>query len=144
MSSVLRWASRLVVAGAIAVSVAAPVQAAGATPTTIRIVVDGPTETFTTTGGALCQSGDSVSFNFHFGGGNHAGSFHLDKLLTCDSGTLTIHVDAATVFGSPTDQGGWSVVSGTGAYAGFHGGGSLVGTYTDTGIIDLYTGRVTG
>jgi hypothetical protein len=41
--------------------------------------------------------------------------------------TLTIKVNAATVVGSPTDQGGWSVVVGTGAYGGMHGGGNLIG-----------------
>lgn len=145
MSSVLRTAGALVIAGALLLPAAATVQAAGAAPTTIRIEVVGATETFTTTGGALCPAGSAVSFNFHVGGGDRAGSFHLDKTLTCDdgSGSFTIHVDAATVFGSPTDQGGWSIVDGAGAYASSVGGGSLVGTYTDTGIIDRYTGRVT-
>jgi hypothetical protein len=75
-----------------------------------------------------------------------AGSFHLTKTLVCTdgSGTFTIRVHAATVFGSPTDQGGWSVVGGTGDYAGLRGGGNLVGTYVPNGIIDVYTGVVQG
>ncbi|HVA87737.1 MAG TPA: hypothetical protein VNF73_15640 [Candidatus Saccharimonadales bacterium] len=145
MSSVPRTITRLLISGALLAIAAGPVQASGATPSTIRIEVVGSTETFSTTGGTLCPSGTAVSFNFHFAGGNRAGSFHLDKTLTCDdgSGSFTIHVDAATVFGSPTDQGGWSVAGGTGAYASLAGGGNLVGTYTEAGINDLYTGRVT-
>ena len=45
--------------------------------------------------------------------------------------------------GPPRDQGGWNVIGGTGAYAGLQGGGNLVAVYTDTGIIDHYTGVVT-
>jgi len=51
-------------------------------------------------------------------------------------------VNAATVFGSPDDQGGWAVLSGTGAYATLHGGGNVVGTYVADGIIDVYTGSL--
>jgi hypothetical protein len=144
MSRIVRGFGSLLLGAALVVTFAGPVSAAGATATTIRVDV-GATETFTTTGGALCPSGTAASFDFRFGGGPRAGSFHLTKTLTCDdhSGSFTIEVDAAVVFGSPTDQGGWSVADGTGAYDGLRGGGSLVGTYTDTGIIDLYTGRVT-
>ena len=122
--------------------------AAGAT--TIRIDVNdvAGVESFTTTGGVLCPDGIATTDFHHFGGdfGGHgaAGSFHLTKTLDCEdgSGTFTIRVNAATVFGSPTDQGGWSVASGTGDYEGLVGGGYLVGTYVETGIIDLYTGVV--
>ena len=70
-----------------------------------------------------------------------AGSFHLTKTLDCTdgSGTFTIVINAATVFGSPTDQGGWAVLSGSGAYATLRGGGSLVGTYVPDGIMSTYT-----
>ena len=66
------------------------------------------------------------------------------KTLVCDdgSGGFTISVNAATVFGSPTDQGGWAVVSGTGAYTTLKGGGNVVGTYVTDGIVDSYTGSV--
>jgi hypothetical protein len=120
---------------------------AAATRTTITLDVNNVTEieSFTTTGGALCPSGTATTDFHHFGGGPVAGSFHLTKTLDCadGSGSFTIKVNAATVFGSPTDQGGWSVVGGSGTYAGLHGGGSLVGTYVSTGIIDVYTGVVT-
>jgi hypothetical protein len=101
-------------------------------------------ETFTATGGVICASGTATTDFDHFGGSGNsrAGSFHLTKTLVCDddSGTFTIAVNAATVFGSPGDQGGWAVLSGTGDYTGLNGGGNLVGTYVEDGIIDLYTG----
>lgn len=125
--------------------VAAVGTAAAATQTTITINSTDSGETFTTTGGALCPSGVATTDFHHFGGGNVAGSFHLTKTLVCadDSGSFTIKVNAATVFGSPTDQGGWSVVGGDGAYTHLRGGGWLVGTYNPGGIIDVYTGNVT-
>ncbi len=117
--------------------------AGAATKTTIRLE-SFAVESFTTTGGVLCPSGSATTDFDHFGGGPVAGSFHLTKTLVCDdgSGSFTIKVNAATVFGSPTDQGGWAVLSGTGSYANLRGGGSIVGTYVPEGIIDLYTGSV--
>ena len=119
--------------------------AAAATRTTITLASLASGETFTTTGGALCPSGTATTDFHHLGGRDVAGTFHLTKTLVCadGSGSFTIRVNAATVFGSPTDQGGWSVVGGDGAYAHLHGGGSLVGTYVPNGIIDLYKGVVT-
>jgi hypothetical protein len=128
------------VAGALVFLLVGVGTATAATKVTITVTGLSSGETFTTTGGVLCASGDATTDFDHFGGGWKAGSFHLTKTLECPDGTLTINVDAATVFGSPTDQGGWSVVGGTGAYAGLRGGGDLVGTYIPDGIIDLYTG----
>ena len=121
-----------------------PVLAGAAGATTIRLDSSDAGETFTATGGVICESGTATTDFHHFGGSQHsaAGSFHLTKTLDCDdgSGTFTIVVNAATVFGSPIDQGGWAVLDGTGDYTGLNGGGRLVGTYYETGIIDLYTG----
>jgi hypothetical protein len=110
---------------------------------TIAIDLDTGVETFTTDSPLLCPSGDATT-DFERGAGNFtaAGSFHLTKLLTCDdgSGSFVIRVDAASNFvvGDGT-RGGWSVVpgSGTGAYEGLRGGGSIVGVNSDTGPIDL-------
>lgn len=142
-----RTRAMLALAGGLLLLASSVPGGAAATRTSITIDVnpDAGTELFTTTGGALCPNG-SASTDFRMQGGSwRAGTFHLSKLLVCDdgSGTFTIDVNAATVFGSPTDQGGWSAIGGTGDYAGLHGGGNLVGTYVDTGIIDQYTGVVT-
>jgi hypothetical protein len=122
---------------------AGPVGALGATKTTITLN-SFAVETFTTTGGVLCPGGTATTAFHHFAGGGRAGSFHLTKTLTCTdgSGSFTIAVNAATTDGSPTDQGGWAVLSGTGDYGTLSGGGNVVGTYVEAGIIDLYTGSV--
>jgi hypothetical protein len=122
---------------------AAPMSVLAATMTTITLN-SVAVETFTTTGGVLCPSGTATTDFHHFGGGGAAGTFHLTKTLVCDggSGTFTIIVNAATTFDSPTDQGGWAVLSGTGDYSTLRGGGSVVGTYVVAGIIDAYTGSV--
>ena len=101
-------------------------------------------ETFTAAG-AFCASGTATTDDLRIvGNGFHGLSFHVVKTLTCDdgSGSLTIAVDAATHQGSGGDQGGWSIQSGTGAYAGATGGGVLVGVYDESGVIDVYSGRI--
>src|SRR3954454_2875335 len=116
--------------------------AAGA-PEVITIAIDFESgETFTTpTGSLLCATGPAVSTQDHFGGNfNQVGTFHLTKLLDCGGGnTLTIKVDAVGKFahaGGAT-TGGWSIVSGTGAFAGYNGGGHVVGVPGDGNPIDL-------
>ncbi|HEX5014194.1 MAG TPA: hypothetical protein VFV72_08550 [Candidatus Limnocylindrales bacterium] len=103
-------------------------------------------ETFVATGGVICPEGTATTDFKKFGGSDNsrAGSFHLTKTLECadGSGTFTIVVNAATVFGSPGDQGGWAVLDGTDDYASLRGGGQLVGTYVEDGIIDTYTGSL--
>ena len=116
--------------------------APGSTTITLNSFSSG--ETFTATGGVVCPEGTATTDFRKFAGGGAAGSFHLTKTLDCTdgSGTFTIVVNAATVFGSPTDQGGWAVLGGTDDYASLKGGGNLVGTYVPEGIIDRYTGSL--
>jgi hypothetical protein len=135
------------VAFSLMIVMAAPVSA-GADTVTITLTGVNGVETFTTDGGGgLCTWGTSENFSEKFGGSfaSRAGSFHGYKELTCGdgSGSFRITYDAATVFGSPQDQGGWHFIDGTDAYEGVKGGGNLVGTYIPDGIIDVYTGRVT-
>lgn len=59
-------------------------------------------------------------------------TLHLVKSLVCADDaqtTLTIAVDAGADFIQGKTGGGLSVVSGTGDYAGLHGGGTAVGVY---------------
>ena len=137
---------RPLAAGLVAAALLVPT-ASAASPVEITLTVPafGGGETFTATGG-FCASGMANSFDFRFAGGGRAGTFHLKKTFTCANGvdSLTISLNAATANGSPQDQGGWKVVSGTGAYAGIRGGGNLVGDYTPTGgVIDHYVGVLT-
>jgi hypothetical protein len=106
-------------------------------------------ETFTATGGVVCDSGAAVTGPVFGTWGGRQGrgvfTFHLFKTLTCDddSGTFMIRVDAATAPTSPGTIGGFAVVGGTGEYSGLHGAGSLIGTsVSETEIIDVYTGRL--
>ena len=135
----------------VALLIAPTAIAAAPVVTVLRIdIVFGPggSEDFIATGGVLCESGTAVTdpvFAAGFGSkGRGVGTFHLIQTLTCDdgSGTFQILVDAATAPSSPGTLGGFSVVGGTGDYAGLRGAGSLVGTGTDSGIIDVYTGRL--
>jgi hypothetical protein len=136
---------RPAMAGILLLALAAPAASASSG---VEIVIDNNfvtgVETFTAVG--FCPSGTSVSSDLRVDGGGNAATFHLQKTLTCDdgSGTLTIRVDAATHDSSPQDQGGWSVVGGTGAYAGANGGGNVVGYYNPVGVEDHYTGALQG
>ena len=125
---------------------AAPASSAAASMTVITLDSFATGETFTATGGVVCPEGTATTDFKLFGGSpqSRAGSFHLTKTLDCadGSGSFTIEVDAATVFGSPGDQGGWAVLSGTDDYASLSGGGLLRGTYVTDGIIDTYTGAL--
>jgi hypothetical protein len=119
------------------------------TTITIDVTFGGP-ETFTATGGVVCASGTAVSDPVFqtFGGARNRGvfTFHLVKTLTCDdeSGTFKLLVNAATSPNSPGTVGGFAAGRGTGAYAGLHGGGRLVGTAFEdgSGLTDVYTGRL--
>lgn len=126
------------------------INAAPAT-TVIEIAIDLGTgeEAFTASGGVVCDEGTAESDLSVFTGGGSKGrgvfTFHLVKTLTCEdgSGTFQIRVDAATAPRSPGTIGGFAVIGGTGDYVALRGGGSLVGTATDVGIDDRYTGRLT-
>lgn len=101
-------------------------------------------ETFTATG-AFCASGTATTEDLRIvGNGWHGLSFHVVKTFTCANGTdsITMEIDAATHAGSGGDQGGWSVKGGTGAYANATGGGTVAGVYDESGVIDVYTGRL--
>ena len=141
-----RVAAMMVAAFVLALTMAGTVFAAGATNVEIVLTGINGVETFTTSGGVFCPSGTSENtFERAGGSGNsRAGSFHGYKTLTCagSGDQFVITYDAATVFDSPQDQGGWHLVSGTGPYASCSGGGNLVGIYIQDGIVDHYTGRV--
>lgn len=134
-----------------ALILAPSVAAAPSTATTITVEVTfGGPETFTATGGVVCESGTAVTEGFaRFGGRKNRGvfTFHVVKTMTCDgdAGTFKLLVDAARNPNSPGTIGGFAIGEGTGDMAGIHGGGSLVGTdYPDgSGITDVYTGQVT-
>ena len=145
--AVWRPMSRLLLATVVVLALAAPVSAAGAIKTTITATVlcdeSGCADVgFTATGGAICAVGDITTDEDDVHVGGAAGTFHGIKALTCPDGTFRITFDVGTHFGTPQDQGGWRVIDGTGKYSHMTGGGNLVGTFTDFGITDVYTGSV--
>jgi hypothetical protein len=137
--------------GIAAATIWAPVASAAIPVTTITIsgVFGGP-ETFTATGGVVCDSGTAVTDSIFVGGGGAKDrgvfTFHVVKALTCadGSGTFKLLVDAAASPASGGTVGGFAAGQGTGDYVGLRGGGSLVGTaFPDgSGITDVYTGRL--
>jgi hypothetical protein len=134
-------------AGLVAALALAPVALAAPPETTIVIDIEfGVSETFTATGGVVCDSGTAVTdpvFIAGFGRQERGvGTFHLVKTLTCDdgSGWFQLLVNAAGTRTSDGTVGGFSVVGGSEAYASLRGGGQILGTFTGTGIIDVYTG----
>ena len=138
------------VLGTVAALLAAPLVSAAPATTVITIDVNFISgETFTATGGVVCDSGTAVTDLVFGKGGGRQGrgvfTFHLVKTLTCDdqSGSFQILVDAATARTSPGTIGGFVVIGGTGDYSGLHGAGSLLGTsLSETEILDVYTGRL--
>jgi hypothetical protein len=130
----------LVATALLALLTAAP--ASAATNVTIDIHVDFEEgETFTASG--ICPSGEAFSYGHHVVGNGRATVFHLYKDLVCENGsTITIRLHASAVFGMAGTIGGWTVVSGTGDYAGIRGGGQVVGIAFDGGIDDHYTGKL--
>ncbi len=71
-------------------------------------------------------------------------NFHMLKQFVCegDSDYFVINLTAHVNFDPYKDTGEWNMLKGTGAYEMLHGQGTLVGTPTDTGVFDVYTGWV--
>lgn len=138
-------AARGAVLAVLALAIAVPGVAARARSIEITLDANFATgvETFTAEGG-FCPSGSAASSDLRINGGGSGLSFHVTKVLTCDdsTGSITIEVDAATHAWSPQDQGGWSVSGGSGDWASARGGGSVVGLYNASGVVDVYVGSL--
>jgi hypothetical protein len=133
-----RMASLVIGTMAALMLVVGPVSAGdGGVTITLDVNFSAGTGKFTSSG-AFCPSGSAVSTGFSFSGR----VFHVDKTFTCKdrSGTLSIALNAAA--NDTGTSGGWTVVGGTGDYAGASGGGQITGVNSRTGIIDTYTGTI--
>ena len=63
-------------------------------------------------------------------------------MTSASSTTLTLGFEA-TVSSEPfSDVGTWVASGGTGKYVKLEGAGSLVGSATDTGVLDIFAGTV--
>jgi hypothetical protein len=81
----------------------------------------------------------------------HGSTIHFSgqKLFDCGtSGTFTLDYQVLHVDCTPTDGGTWTVIGGTGLYAGMTGQGQVTGAYYPApcvesgGIVDSYTGKL--
>ena len=127
--------------------VAGPVAAGSSTPVSITLAINLDTGVEMITDQTNFCEGTAQSEAWITGGGRNGGGtivFHVGKLFTCAGGddTLLVELHAAVNRPKGGTTGGWTVVEGTGAYAGARGGGSIVGVFTDTGIIDQYEGTI--
>src|SRR5918994_400936 len=128
-----------------ALAFAAASLAASPQQTTFAIVehFDGSPGVFTSDGGIVCAAGTTSNDTFATGfPSERGGLFHVRKTITCDdgSGTFVLQIQAQTGFRADGTLGPWVVLSGTGDYADLRGAGNVVGTFTPSGISDVYTG----
>jgi hypothetical protein len=127
--------------------VAGPVAARSSTPVSITLDVHFDPESEVITAQTNFCDGTAESDAWISGGGRNEGgslAFHVYRVFTCADGvsSLTIELDAAVTRPHGGTSGGWRVIAGTGDYAGATGGGSIVGVFTETGIIDQYEGTI--
>lgn len=130
-------------------SLAGPAAATAPQPVTIIVPTDVTGERsedpFTATGGIVCEAG-TVSNSFALFTGwqsdTHA-QILIGKLFVCPEGTFEVLLRVKLHFDTGQTFGTWSVRSGTGAFAGLKGTGSLVGIPQEGDIIlDMYTGAM--
>ena len=100
------------------------------------------TDEFTSTGGVVCASGEvTTPFAKLVGQNGVHGQILLGKHFTCPDGTFDARLRVRIVFETGETEGSWSIVSGSGAYRGLHGG-QIAGDPTETGILDAYSGNL--
>jgi hypothetical protein len=133
-----RFVFTLAVIATFAVAFAASSSASGSQEVTIQTSkAPGPVSgTFSATG-AFVDSGaiNNLDIGFVALGAPDFGITHLTILFTGDDGTFTLkaHIKE-TLTSDPnvlTDNGTWTIIAGTGAYADLHGHGTVVGTVDD-------------
>jgi hypothetical protein len=99
--------------------------------------------------GALSDSGDVTAVFTVTPSGDRSAVLEGDHTMVGENGTLVVHT-RARVYPFPAArafvEGKWNVVSGSGAYAGMNGGGSVkaVGDFTNSTVTILRDGAVNG
>ena len=122
------------------------VAAAGAARTATSILVHtafGGSSPFESTL-AGCASGLASDGRGHVQFNRAHNVFNGAKVFDCAgaAGGFTVQLNAT--FSDDGSTGTWAIVDGWGSQAGLKGQGTLVGTITDAGIDDLYTGWTSG
>jgi len=139
---------RTILAVALLAAAVVVVPALAAPPTAVTFTVveqfDPPGGTFTSDGSVVCASGTTSNQTFETGFQSDRGViFHVRKTIDCDdgSGTFTLQLQARAGFNvGDMTYGPWSVLGGTGDYTGLRGRGTVTGTFSPGGVIDLYEG----
>ena len=125
---------------------AGPVAAGTSTHVSITLDVNFDNGTEIITDQANFCDGTAESSAWISGGGRNEGGnlvFHVGRVFTCDDGsTLTIELDAAINRPHGGTAGGWTVIDGTGVYAGAKGGGRIVGEFYEGCVVDVYEGVI--
>ncbi|MEX1157166.1 MAG: hypothetical protein WED12_08360 [Chloroflexota bacterium] len=129
--------------------VAGPALAAAPQPVTITVYTDfnEASNAFEATGGVICSSGtvsDTRPLGLFKGGqSDRQLQILIGKRFTCSDGTFDLLVHVSFDFATGVATGTWSVQSGTDAYAGLRGHGTITGTSQgDDAILDVYTGAM--
>lgn len=126
---------------------AAPVAASPPQPVTITVLTgfDETPDPFDATGDIVCDEGVvSNTFSLFTGwqSNTHA-QILVGKHFVCSDGTFDILLRVKLSFATQDTAGTWSVQSGTGAYAGLHGTGTITGDSTgEESILDVFTGSM--
>lgn len=92
-----------------------------------------------------CETGVTVDERVNVAFTPNNGIFLGIRDFQCDSGSggLVIRLTAQFSYEGEGSSGTWSVVDSYGDLEGLHGAGTLTGTSTPDGIIDVYTGTLT-
>jgi hypothetical protein len=89
-----------------------------------------------------CESGTADNGRFSSATTPWGGTFNGEKVFLCADGESGFVVQLNARFGEGGSTGTWTVVDSWGTLAGLRAGGRLVGTPTDTGLDDTYTGTL--
>jgi hypothetical protein len=156
-STRLRGRITAVITAALAVMVASAPAAAGA-PEPVEIestmLIGGAFNVgdFTTTSGSdlICESGSVIDTRYVWGasqgaGGNpHGLNLQVDKTFDCGDGLVFTRLQIRGVLAEETFL--WTVLGGTGAYSGLHGGGTGWTDTSDFGsctcVVNYYSGSL--
>lgn len=133
-----RFVFTLAVIATVAVAFAASSSASGSQDITIQTSkAPGPVSGAFAATGAFVDSGaiNNLTIGFSALGAPDFGITHVTILFIGDEGTFTLKAQIKeTLTSDPnvlTDTGRWTIIAGTGAYAGLHGEGTVVGTVDD-------------
>jgi hypothetical protein len=145
VSSMLRLSTLLIAAAVLAAAASPAATAATPTAVTIDTMVSSGTSTWAASG-AISDSGTYNDDTALFAGKSQ--TYHVFRTFTGAHGTFSVRADVQlTPTANPgvfTVTGRWAVISGTGAYAGLHGAGTINETFDSNAgtLVGVWTGQL--